>query len=353
MKSYHVVGIMSGTSLDGLDMALCEFIYTSSGWKYRIHAADTKPYDRSWKEKLTEAPSMNAPDLLQLHSAYGKYVGSEVKKFIQASTRKVDLVCSHGHTVFHQPEKGFTFQIGDGSAIAAHCGLTTISDFRNMSVALGGEGAPLVPIGDELLFGEYHYCLNLGGFSNISYKFRHKRYAFDVCTVNMVLNHLAQKLGQEYDKDGQFGRKGSVNQKLLSRLESLPFYRQQPPKSLGREWFEKEMLPLIEQPELDLYDTFRTVYEHIAMQIAESVRNKSKKPVLITGGGANNTFLIELLKEKTNHELIIPDPFIVKFKEALIFAFLGVLRYRQQVNCLASVTGSSYDCSGGAIHIVI
>jgi anhydro-N-acetylmuramic acid kinase len=353
MKSYHAIGVMSGTSLDGLDIALCEFLYGTTGWKYRIHAADTVPYSKEWKERLKRAPVMSACEILRIHVEFGKFIGREVKYFLSKTTNKPTLICSHGHTVFHQPHNGFTFQLGDGSAIAATTGITTISDFRNLSVALGGQGAPLVPVGDEILFGNYHYCLNLGGISNISYRFKHKRIAFDICPVNMILNHLAQDQGKEYDKDGIAGRKGNLDEEMLSQLESLPYYVEKPPKTLGREWLEAEFLPIIEQTNLKPQDKLRTVYEHIALRISQSMKSRAKKNVLVTGGGANNSFLLELIKSKTNHQIIVPDPFLVKFKEALIFAFLGILRLREQVNCFASVTGSSYDCSGGAVHIII
>jgi anhydro-N-acetylmuramic acid kinase len=326
MKSQLAVGMMSGTSLDGLDLALCEFSLQSTGWRYKIIKADTIAYSKEWREKLTSAPGYTALEIMSLHSEYGRYIGREVKKFLGKSVLKAELICSHGHTIFHQPENGFTFQLGDGSAIAAASGITTICDFRNLNVALGGQGAPLVPVGDEILFGEYHYCLNLGGISNISYQLKRKRVAYDICPVNMILNHISNELDMEYDKDGLAGRKGTIHNGLLEKLNSLNFYKESAPKSLGREWLESEFLPVVNKSSTKTADKLRTIYEHIAIQISSSMESKANKSVLVTGGGAFNLFLLELIKSKTRHQIIVPDSLLVNYKEALIFAFLGVLR---------------------------
>jgi anhydro-N-acetylmuramic acid kinase len=353
MKSQLALGIMSGTSLDGLDLALCEFGLQSTGWRYKIIKADTIGYSNEWYEKLSAANTYKGVELISLHSEYGRYIGLEAKKFLGKSGIKAELICSHGHTIFHQPENGFTFQLGDGSAIAASSGITTISDFRNLNVALGGQGAPLVPVGDEVLFTEYNYCLNLGGISNISYQLKRKRVAYDICPVNMILNYLSAELNMSYDKDGLAGRKGTVHNGLLEKLNALEFYKEPAPKSLGREWLETEFLPVVNKYSIKTHDKLRTIYEHIAIQITNSMDSRAKKSVLITGGGAFNAFLLELIKSKTRHEITVPNSELVSYKEALIFAFLGVLRMHNYINCLSSVTGSRYDCSGGAIHKMV
>ena len=353
MKRQLAVGIMSGTSLDGLDLALCEFSLLSTGWRYKIIKAETIVYSREWHEKLTSAFKSSALEIISLHSEYGHYIGREVKKFLGKDELKAELICSHGHTIFHQPENGFTFQLGDGSAIAANSGITTICDFRNLNVALGGQGAPLVPVGDEILFGEYHYCLNLGGMSNISYPYKRKRIAYDICPVNMILNHISEELDMEYDKDGLIGRKGIVHPGLLEKLNSISFYKKTAPKSLGYEWFVSEFLPIVNKFSIKPQNKLRTIYEHIAVQITNSMDSKAKKSVLVTGGGAFNIFLVELIKSKTKHQVVIPDSLLVNYKEALIFAFLGVLRMHNYINCFSSVTGSRYDCSTGAIHKMV
>lgn len=351
------VGIMSGTSLDGLDLVAVEFQQFAGKWDFTIHSSETIPYSLGWKEKLKNAPELSGEKLMELNAEYGRFIGSEANRFIKGVNFSPDLIASHGHTVFHQPEKHFTFQVGQGADIAATTQITTIADFRSGDVALGGQGAPLVPVGDRLLFGEYDYCLNLGGFANISFEENGKRVAFDICPVNIILNHFAEKQGFAFDKEGELGRKGKVNIELLEKLNQLDFYLIKPPKSLGREWVEQIFMPVFNDAEITEQDKLRTVYEHIAKQIGKTVSGKGKGrgegegKILITGGGSFNSFLIELISNQMTVELVIPSKEIVNFKEALIFAFLAVLKISGQFNCLSSVTGASRDHSSGIIFI--
>lgn len=350
MLRYRVIGLMSGTSLDGLDIAYCEFTYKSGKWGYTMGAAETIPYGGDMLNALKTAYTIPANELLQLHNEYGKYLGSAVKKFIKKHKLKdVDFVSSHGHTIFHQPDKGYTFQLGAGSSLAAAVGLPVVSDFRSGDVALGGQGAPLVPIGDELLFADYAQCLNLGGFANVSYKQRAKRIAFDIAPVNIVLNALVAERGKNYDDEGQMARLGKVHEALLVELNALDFFSKIHPKSLGREWLEEEYLPLLNKHSISLEDKLRTVCENVAQQIGKALNGGPKGKVLITGGGAFNIFMIELITQKTDGVCVIPDRNLVEYKEALVFAFLGVLRMRNEVNCLSSVTGASRDSVGGVV----
>ncbi len=341
---------MSGTSLDGLDIVLCKFVFNNK-WEFEILKSETIEYNTLWKKNLSKAQALSGIDLLLLHKEYGRFIGESINQFMDNTNETVDFVSSHGHTVFHQPAKKLTLQIGDGAEIAAVTGITSISDFRSMDVALDGQGAPLVPIGDELLFPEYDYCINIGGFANISFNENDKRLAYDVCPANIVLNLLANKLGQTYDKGGILGRSGKVNNELLEKLNKLDYYNKKHPKSLGKEWLNEIFIPILEKYNISLSNKIRTVYEHIALQISQAINTTKKSKTLITGGGAYNNFLIELIKQKTKSEIIIPDKNIVEFKEALIFAFLGVLRYNNQINCLASVTDAKRDSSGGIIHL--
>lgn len=344
---------MSGTSLDGLDLVAVKFWQTGKKWHFTIEAAETVEYSASWKSQLKNAPEISGVELIQLHTEYGQFLGFETKRFITQNHLQPDIVASHGHTIFHQPENGFTFQAGSGFEIAAVTGVTTIADFRSGDVALGGQGAPLVPVGDRFLFSEYEYCLNLGGFANISFEKNGKRIAFDICPVNIVLNHFAEKRGFTFDKNGELGRKGKVNTELLNKLNHLDFYLAEPPKSLGREWVEKEFMPLLDQTDISNEDKLSTVYEHIAQQIAGTVSGRGEGggggKMLVTGGGVFNTFLIELVSGKTQVELVFPANEIINFKEALIFAFLGILKYRGEINCLASVTGAKMNHSSGFV----
>jgi anhydro-N-acetylmuramic acid kinase len=347
-KPVSVLGIMSGSSLDGLDLAICSFSKKKGQWSYDLLHGETIPYAAEWKTRLEEASEHTGLNLVKLDIEYGKYIGKQAAMFLSEKHINVEFISSHGHTIFHQPDIGITFQIGSGAEIAAITGITTINDFRSTDLALGGQGAPLVPVGDELLFSNYDYCLNLGGFANISYSDSGQRIAFDICPVNTVLNTLSQKNGQQYDKDGRAGRTGQPNISLLGELNSLPYYHVPAPKSLGKEWVVRDFLPVIEKYPLPICDKIRTVYEHIATQIAKIPDNG--KSVLLTGGGTYNKFLIELIRNYSACNYIIPDANIIDFKEAIIFAFLGLLRVNGDINCLASVTGASRDSSGGAVY---
>lgn len=343
---------MSGSSLDGLDVALCDLQFENNIWTAKILHAETYSYNNSLIELLTSAGSMDAINLLKLHREFGIYTGKIINHFMDNCPETPDYIASHGHTIFHQPEKGITFQAGDGAYIAAETGITTISDFRSLDVALGGQGAPLVPIGDAFLFNEYDYCLNLGGIANISFKGNQKRLAYDICPVNIILNQLAKQAGKKYDKDGNIAKSGKLIKPLLTDLNSLSYYKKSPPKSLGREWVESDFLPLIENYNAPIEDKLHTVVQHIAEQIGIVTKSGVRKELFLTGGGTHNKFLVQQIRHTTNHILIIPDDEIIDFKEALIFALLGVLRYRRETNCLASVTGARKDCTGGIIHRV-
>lgn len=341
------IGLMSGTSLDGLDICLAEF-EKKDRWHFQILKAETLPYPTDWENKLKNSIHLPAADLLELHSEYGFYLGQKAKAFIEKhQLENIDLIASHGHTVFHQPQRQFTLQIGDGRAITIETNIPVVYDFRSQDVLMKGNGAPLVPIGDELLFPQYDTCLNLGGFSNISLHSQGKRIAFDICPVNIILNHLAQQMNKDFDENGELAKKGEINEVLLNQLNSLDFYQQQHPKSLGAEWCYQYVFPILEG--IPLLGALATFTEHIAQQIAEVINENNIKNILITGGGAYNTFLIEKLKERTKAEIIIPEKEIIEYKEALIFAFMGVLRMNNEINVLSSATGSIDDHSSGVI----
>lgn len=341
---------MSGTSLDGLDIAACEFVLADSKWSFKILSSHTYPYSPEWKNKLSCLPSADALTFSYVNVEYGHLLGRLTRTFLENTGFQPDLIASHGHTIFHQPDHGLTVQIGSGSAIAAETGFPVICDFRSADVALGGQGAPLVPIGDRLLFSEFDACLNLGGFANISMELDGDRIAFDICPVNIVLNRLAARLGIDFDKDGETARSGNVDLDLLVRLDRLEYYNQKWPKSLGREWLEHEFLPLIDNYSGPVKNLIRTICEHIALQVNHSLFNDCPSKVLVTGGGAHHVFLMERIRQSGNHQWIIPLKDWTDFKEALVFAFLGVLRWRGEPNVLHSVTGSRIDHAGGAIY---
>jgi anhydro-N-acetylmuramic acid kinase len=348
METYRVLGIMSGTSLDGLDLALCRFTLSDKQWTYSIDKAATIPYPDPWFRRLEQAHTLDARSFLMLHKEFGRYIGEKVNAYLNDSTRP-DLIASHGHTIFHTPSQGLTFQMGDGAVLAAECGITTVCDFRSLDVALGGQGAPLVPAGDEMLFGSYDFCLNLGGFANISFRKNGRRLAYDICPVNILLNALSRKLGLPFDRDGKAGRSGKIIDEILTFLDSESYYQAPPPKSLGREWLEQHILPHIDTKNYPVPDLLRTVYQHVATQISSNLSGDPSCKVLITGGGAYNQFLLEKIRENTLCNLVLPDDLLIQFKEALIFAFLGVLRMRNEINSLASVTGARQDSSTGLV----
>jgi len=336
---------MSGTSLDGIDLAYVNLRFSGS-WNHEIIASETVPYTQNWQKILSKAVFLEDRQLKELNMEYTAHLAEVISKFLsQNAIFEPDAICSHGHTIKHEPENGFTLQIGNLPELAKRLKHVVVCDFRVQDVKLGGQGAPLVPVGDELLFSEYDYCLNLGGFANVSSKKDGKRLAFDICAVNTVLNWLANKIGFPYDSEGGIAASGGLDEGLLKELEKIPFYEQQPPKSLGIEWVNKQIYPLFEGKE-DVASALHTYTVHVAREIGKFLKGGK---ALVTGGGAFNSFLMKEIARNSSAEIIIPAAETVNFKEALIFAFLGVLKLRGEVNVLSSVTGASRDHSSGKI----
>jgi anhydro-N-acetylmuramic acid kinase len=350
--SKHIIGVMSGTSLDGIDIVYVRFD-TNDEINFKIINATTIPYNDLWKNRLKGGFHLSGEDLTLLDADYGIFLGETIKSFIEENEIKnIDFIASHGHTIFHNPDKNYTLQIGNTPSISSITGLKTICDFRTQDIALGGQGAPLVPIGDELLFPNYDYCLNLGGFSNISLNKNNQRIAFDICPVNIVLNHYVSKLNLEFDDKGSIASSGKTDEILLKELNALKFYNSTKPKSLGFEFIIETIFPIIDKYDMEIADILRTFVEHIAIQITKKIDSNSSKKVLITGGGAFNLFLIERIKHYTNTKLIIPENLLINYKEALIFGLLGLLKDEGKNNCLESVTGAKKDHSSGVIYEV-
>lgn len=349
MKTYFAIGLMSGTSLDGLDICYVKFPFPDVE-RFEILKAETISYDEIWKSRLKNSIELKGEKLTQLDFDYGIYLGKAVKNFIQKhQIKSVDFIASHGHTVFHNPEKNYTLQIGKGQGIFAETGIKTVFDFRSQDVLFGGQGAPLVPIGDQLLFKEFEACLNLGGFSNISFEQNSKRMAFDICPVNIVLNQLSEELGKPYDKNGEIARAGELNTELLNELNQFEFYKKQPPKSLGVEWCMENVFPLVKNYSIKTEDFISTFTEHIAEQIAIVLNQNSMQNVLVTGGGAYNVYLMGRIQHKTDCQIEIPKKSIIDYKEAVVFALMGLLRLEGQENVLHSVTGARKNHSSGTI----
>jgi len=350
-EKYNIIGVMSGTSLDGIDLAHLNFEMINGKWNFQILESETIGYSQEWIDRLKIAVGFSETELQQLNKEYTLLFGNIISKFISKyHLESIDAVCSHGHTILHQPKNGITLQIGNLPELATLCNQKVVCDFRIQDVELGGQGAPLVPIGDRLLFSEADYCLNLGGFSNISFEENGKRIAFDISPVNTVLNFYANKLGVEYDDKGSISSSGKINSELLNELNDLEFYNLSYPKSLGFEFVKEIVLPIIESYKISIEDKLATFTEHIAYQIRLALTNK-KSNLLITGGGAYNEFLIGRIQFYLQEtKLIIPEKKIIEFKEASIFGMLGVLKLRNEINTLSSVTGASKDHSSGKIY---
>jgi anhydro-N-acetylmuramic acid kinase len=355
---YRAIGVMSGSSLDGLDIVFAEFQEEGSKWGYTIKAAECYPYSKQWMEMLKNSIHLSAREYQLLHTDYGHYIGQEINRFIESHKLQyqVGLVSSHGHTSFHMPERKMTAQLGDGASIASEVKLPVVTELRSMDLAFGGHGAPIVPIGEKHLLGDYHYFLNLGGIANISYNDPSHYLAFDVCSANRLLNMIVSSTGKEFDEGGKIAANGKLNEELLGQLNSLDYYKLPYPKSLANDFGTDTVYPIVESFHLKVEDALRTYTEHIALQIAGAIdllgKNISNAKLLATGGGAFNDFLIQristLLKEK-NIGVVVPDSQLINFKEALVMAFIGILRWRQEYNVLSSVTGAGRDTINGAL----
>lgn len=350
-EKYTIIGVMSGTSLDGVDLAHIVFTVKNNKWEFEILESQTISYPNDWLNKLKIAVDFPEAQLEKLNQDYTQLQAMIISSFIEKyDIKNLDAVCSHGHTILHQPQNGFTLQIGNLPEIAALINQTVVCDFRVHDVQLGGQGAPLVPIGDRILFSEYDYCMNLGGFSNVSFEKNKERIAFDISAVNTVLNFYANQLGFDYDDKGSISRTGVCKEDLLNELNTLDFYQKKYPKSLGFEFVKETVLPIIEKYSIPIEDKLHTFTEHVALQIALALPNKNGS-LFITGGGAYNDFLIERIQHHLPEmKIIIPSAKILEFKEALIFALLGVLKLRGEINVLSSVTGAKSDHSSGMIY---
>lgn len=343
---------MSGTSLDGVDIAYCTFRY-DNGWSFELEAAQTIPYPAAWSKKLMTAHTLSAEQLLALDAAYGVYLGTLCKAFItKHKITELHFIASHGHTIFHQPQNKFTFQLGNGNALHAVSTLPVVYDFRSLDVLYGGQGAPLVPVGDQLLFHEYDVCLNLGGIANLSLNHKKERIAYDICFLNMGLNHLAQKMRKKFDAAGSRASSGEINASLLTKLNQVYSATRTKRPSLGRELFDAKIKRLLDDSKISIEDKLCTFTESAATEIVTALKKYGAgKTVLCSGGGAFNSFLLYRMVELAGDDVtfVVPDDNVINFKEAIVFAFLGVLRIRNEANSLKSVTGASRNSSAGVM----
>ena len=356
MRKYNIVGVMSGTSMDGLDIAHVTLEELQEGkWEYTINAATTVKYGETWRLRLSKLRHQNSLVFHKTDRFYGQFIGENIKKFLTENNLEADLISSHGHTVFHQPENNISVQIGDGNSIYAYTGVPTVTNFRALDVILGGEGAPLVGIADEMLFGEFDICLNLGGFANISADVNGSRVAYDVGPCNIVLNRIAREFDKEYDEGGKIAETGTIDYDLLTELNEIEFYSYEPPKSLGREWISANFWSHVRNSLAKKEDKMKTLVDHIAQQIGNNIEDlcggdASGKRVYITGGGAFNDTLISHIKTHTEAEVVVPEANIVDYKEALAFALLGILRIQNKTNIYKVATGAQTDTVSGSLY---
>jgi anhydro-N-acetylmuramic acid kinase len=354
---YRAIGVMSGSSLDGLDIAMVEFEEQGGKWNYAIKHTACYTYEKDMRNRLRNSTSLNASDYELLHFDYGYYIGEKLNEFIKEYhlDYRVSLIASHGHTSFHEPSHKMTAQLGHGAAIAAVTKLPVVTDLRALDIALGGQGAPIVPIGEKLLMPDHNFFLNIGGIANISSRDKDNFIAFDICPANRVLNMLANEAGCEYDDGGRLAASGKLVHSLLDQLNGLDYYERPYPKSLANQFGTEVVYPLTRQKDISVPDALKTYTDHIAIQVRKAFEMMNKSTggkMLITGGGAFNSFLVQRISEQLLQigvEVDVPDANVVSYKEAMIMAFIGILRWRQEANVLASVTGATRDSIGGAL----
>jgi anhydro-N-acetylmuramic acid kinase len=359
------IGLMSGSSLDGLDIAACVFDFDQEKIvKWILLAGETTPFPESWQHRLRMLPQAGALEMAKAHAELGHWMGDAVHNFLECYPGlKPDLIASHGHTLFHFPSEKFTAQIGDGAAIAARTGYTTVCDFRSADMALGGQGAPLAPIADRMLFSSYDLMLNIGGIANLTCNILGQRFiAFDIGGANQILNALSQEIGLPFDNEGQLASKGKVIPALMEAMNKLPFFETAPPKSLGNDWVQSQQTDVFLAWDAPLEDRLYTACELLAHQTALALDRIIEQEnwalpayrMLVTGGGAFNTFLTQKIMEACRHHaniiLDLPNPDIIAFKEAVLMALMGAMRLKLLPNCLSSVTGASRNAVGGAVY---
>jgi anhydro-N-acetylmuramic acid kinase len=361
MNVYHVIGVMTGSSLDGIDLAFTKITVKDGHYAHEILISECVPMPQKWKIRIEQLVMQNAVTYLKTSAFFGHFIGDRIAEFIEKHQlqNQLDFIASHGQTVFHQPENLFTSQIGDGAAIAGKTGFPVVCDFRSIDVALGGQGAPVAPIANKMFYSNYKMFLNLGGIANIAVNVNGKYIAFDVTAVNLALNKIARMKGVEYDHDGNLAANGAVDERLFSEMNSSFYYDKDYPKSLSGGWVSKVMMPTLQRHNISIEDKLRTIVEHVAHQLNKSLEKIQQKEnisfsksdkMLVTGGGAFNKFMIQRMEEMLPITLVVPDEQTVKFKESVLMALMGVMRVRNEENCLGSVTGAARNAIGGAIY---
>lgn len=361
-KTYRVLGLLSGSSLDGADLAVCSFsvdpLTPTKLLSWNIHLARTIPYPQEWITRFKNLPGASARDLVLADTELGHYYGVLINQLLKEHSITVDLISSHGHTIFHFPELKTTTQIGDGAAIVSETGIDTVTQLRSVDVAFAGEGAPLAPLGDRYLYPGYTYYLNLGGIANVTAYQDEKIIAFDICPCNQIFNALAETIGQDFDRDGAIAASGNLNHPLLARLQDDDYLIKPYPKSLDNTWSQEHQVKQAIQWDARLEDKMNTAVEFVALEIAKACRqltqpeSSTERPTLFcTGGGALNAHLISRIAFHCPEiELVLPSRKIIEFKEVSFIALAGLFRCLRVPNLYASVTGAPSDTINGALY---
>ncbi|MDX1667195.1 MAG: anhydro-N-acetylmuramic acid kinase [Saprospiraceae bacterium] len=363
-KVYRGLGLMSGSSMDGIDLALCRLVIKQPApgrviEEWQLEHCNTHPLPDKWKDRLKRLPDASARDISRDHTAFGRFLASVVQPFIARCPHPPDFISLHGHTIFHEPEAGFTLQLGDGETLAALTGYTVVDDFRKKDIAAGGQGTPLAPIADQMLFWGRTFYLNLGGIVNISCVSQNATLACDITGGNQLLDYLARQLGAAFDAGGELARNGEVIPALIDLAEALPYHQQSYPKSLDNRWVRESLIPVFDKFEAGVEDKLNSACRFIARQIARMIANikddlkldGNAHVMMVSGGGAKNLYLLDCIRaECPTLELEVPEDVWVDYKEASLMALMGVLRLEGVPNCLASATGASMDTVGGAVH---
>lgn len=348
---------MSGSSLDGLDIGIIDIIKKGNELSYEVIRCDTIEYSTEWKKSLTSLPNASAKELANNDMAYSRYMSELIRSFLKEEDQ-IDYVSLHGHTLFHEPENGFTYQLGNGGVLSARLGLPVVCDFRSKDIGLGGKGTPLAPIVDSYFYNEYEVLINLGGICNLTFLSKKETIAWDVCPCNQLLNFLSEKMNLAYDKDGLIARNGKLNLDFLNILEKNPYYSEKYPKSLDNQYIKQNIIRELDSYTIPLEDQLHTTCIFVARQIKAAIQMAVKslevawpEKILITGGSAHNAFLIQCIKEHCAPSVVsIPDETIINYKEIILMALCAYLRVNNQENTLSEVTGSSRNSIGGAIY---
>lgn len=355
------IGVMSGTSLDGIDIALCEI---NSVKCVCIHSAEF-PFEPKLKEDVLRA--INSPVTLsfigELDTRLGELFAQAILSFIQDNqidAQKIRAIGLHGQTLWHQPNGDFPFsmQLGNPNVVSVQTALAVVADFRGKDIALGGQGAPFAPAFHKEIFGALGRktaVVNIGGMANITF-LNDALSGYDTGPGNVLMDYwISQTKNLPYDKEGIFAACGRVNEALLQSFLSDDYFHKIPPKSTGREYFNPTWLsnhmPIFQT--LQEEDIQRTLLELTAQTITDALQNSSVELLIVCGGGAKNSFLMQRLHELAQIEVTTSDTYGVSgdFMEAMAFAWLAYKRIHLEKVELSSVTGAKEDAILGALYL--